>query len=248
MARVSSLLAISLGASLSGACDAPPPDLVPVTHSELQRAGELRVFFAHQSVGADVLAGLTALGWDTDSTLRIRDARLGRNEDPRSKIDAFSERIRGPLGDELDVALLKLCYVDFSADTDVPALFAYYRDTLAALQRARPDLRFVHVTTPLTTTARGPRAWLAQALSRPVWGERENARRHEYNELIRTQLGADAVVYDLASVETAGAPTPALHRALTTDGGHLNAVGRRRAATQLVRVLATLAEPNGGAT
>ncbi len=47
--------------------------------------------------------------------------------------------------------MMKLCYVDIAADTDVDALFAAYRETIATLERDFPKVTFVHVTVPLMT-------------------------------------------------------------------------------------------------
>ena len=57
----------------------------------------------------------------------------------------------------VDIALVKFCYVDFDAGTDVPALFAAYQATLASLEGRYPRTTFVHVTAPLTTVQGGPR-------------------------------------------------------------------------------------------
>ena len=59
--------------------------------------------------------------------------------------------MRSGLGQHVDVAMMKLCYVDINSGTDVDALFATYRTTMAALQREVPGVTFIHVTVPLTT-------------------------------------------------------------------------------------------------
>ena len=43
---------------------------------------------------------------------------------------------------------MKFCSLDITSSTDVDAIFARYRDTMAALERDFPDVTFIHVTVP----------------------------------------------------------------------------------------------------
>src|SRR5689334_6048679 len=101
-----------------------------------------RIFFGHQSVGENLLAGVKTAA----PALRIvetRDAvdgpglyhaKIGRNEAPLTKLEDF-ERVLDKLGPNLDVALVKLCYIDFSPSTDVDALFTAYQAMLERLEK-----------------------------------------------------------------------------------------------------------------
>jgi len=132
-----------------------------------------------------------------------------------------------------------------------PALFAAYQATLAPLQARFPHTTFVHVTAPLTTLQGGPKAFVKRLLGRPPAGARENARREEYNALLRLATQGKEPLFDLALVESTapdgraetfawdGRQVPALVPAYTEDGGHLLGEGRLRAARQLVSVLAS---------
>jgi hypothetical protein len=221
-----------------------------------------KVFFAHQSVGENVLHGLSELAQEAGVALRIEEsvspealrrpgivhARVGKNEDPKSKLAHFETLLDGP-GAGADVALLKFCYVDFNADTDARALFAAYLEKVEAVKRKHPALKLVHVTAPLTTVQSGVKGFLKNALGRAAAGEKENQARARYNALLRAEFAGKEPIFDLAAVEAGqgaaacsftrdGERWPCLRPELTDDGGHLNARGQREAATALVEAIA----------
>lgn len=206
-----------------------------------------RVFFAHQSVGDDILDGVRTLL--APRRIEWTSAHVGRNGEPFGKLEAFRRAFESGTDRGASISMLKLCYGDFDARTDVAALFASYRTTMRELARARPHTTFVHVTAPLTTVGAGPRAWLQTRLGMPVWGEIENGRRDRYNELLRRAYGGREPVFDLAAVEagasSASGRVPALSGNLTYDGGHLNPLGRSRAAAELVRLLSGIVPTHG---
>jgi hypothetical protein len=223
---------------------------------------QLRVVFGHQSVGYDLLKGLEE--WQQGGApLRLRmvettdasalDApgivhfRIGRNGDPASKIREWATVFDTGFASRADVALFKLCYDDFAADTDVEALFALYSSTVDDLARRHPNTLFVPVTVPLTTLQTGVKALVKKALGRPVGEERENIRREAFNALVRRYYG-QRLIFDLAAVESetpdaAGKTVRALKREWTSDGGHLNASGRRVAAHAFAGILVEASRP-----
>jgi hypothetical protein len=234
-----------------------------VSGADLERVAAARVYFGHQSVGANILQGLDELQAGlARPVVRVAPAgvfdgpdeggvflhsAIGRNEHPDSKCDDF-RHVLGQLRGRLDVALFKFCYVDFSDTTDVDALFATYAWTMDALKRRYPDVVFVHVTAPLRTVEGGPGVWLREAIGRRNRAKHANARRNEFNALLRTHYSGEPV-FDLAAVEAtrpdgrrqtfrlAGRTHDALAPEYTLDGGHLNEAGRARAAVALVRTL-----------
>jgi len=256
----------SLGAGTPAARAAtatPEPGLA----RDLAEASTRTVWFAHQSVGANVIEGLAGLAARTGAPLRLVEgppdvagapgtwahAYVGENGAPRSKLDAFvrslDEAGRGP-----DVALLKLCYVDFHEGTDPAALLEAYRTALAGLQIRHPRTTFVHVTVPLTAPDRWPRALAKRLLGREGSAAR-NARRERYNALLRDAYAGREPLFDLAALEARcpdgipatepwrGREVPALCPAYTDDGGHLNAAGRERAARALLAIVAAVPAP-----
>lgn len=237
----------------------------------LERLSKRRVFFGHQSVGANILQGLSELSAEvgvplapvegTSGTLLERPvfahALVGRNEDPESKIAQFRAALLAGAGEKAEIAFFKFCYVDFTPTTDVEALFARYRAAMEELRARFPNAQLVHVTAPLTTIQRGAKGWLKNHLGSGAYGERENVKREQYNALLRAAYQGREPVFDLAKLESTteggggevferdGKNWPALAPAYTDDGGHLNAAGRRRVAKALAEFLASL--PNAAA-
>lgn len=234
-----------------------------VTEEQLAGAAGLRVFFGHMSVGANVLSGLETLyaakGLDQPTLIEIDKSgpipelpagvivhtAIGENGDPFGKLRNFDAVLRSGLADEVDVAILKFCYVDFSQDTDVDALHDQYRKTLDTLERDYPKVKFLHATAPLMVRPSGVKERLLALMGRD-----DNLVRERYSARLRADYPADRL-FDIAAVE-AGVPegtspggpgAPALSRGYTTDGGHLNEPASALAAAALVKLLAAGAAP-----
>lgn len=231
-----------------------------VTADEWTRLARMRVVFAHQSVGANVLSGVQVLAREAAATLPVAESRdlsapgaivhftVGENEHPDSKLADFTRTLDAAQGDGPDVALLKFCYLDFTDGSDGAALAGAYTRALDALAARHPRTRFAAVTAPLTIAQTGPRVWAKKLLGRPAAGYASNVHRLEFNERLRQAYGPRGLLFDLAAIEAEGMPPQrhqgqpfeSLNPAFTSDGGHLNAVGQRRAAARLVKFLAGL--------
>jgi hypothetical protein len=193
------------------------------------------------------------LGATSALRLSIKDEFLAENGDPLRKLENFKAAVGE--GSRYDIALVKFCYVDVTADTDARALFERYRATIAQLQAKNPRTVFVHATLPLTTVQSGPKALAKRLLGRAPYGTIENLRRDEYNRLLRASYAGREPIFDLARLESIapdgasvsmtwnGATAPAMSQAYTDDGGHLNARGRVLAAQEFVTVLAAASRP-----
>jgi hypothetical protein len=232
--------------------------------ADLTSVRQARILFSHHSVGENILAGMARLDAEAGGALlRIRrldvdappdgpvllHASGGRNNDPRSKIDFFAGLLRGPHPPRLDLAFMKLCYVDFNPSTDVRELFSYYRKTLEALKREHPEVRFAHATVPLFLRPTDFKSSVRRWAGLVVWEDAANVKRNEFNRLLLEAFPADPV-FDLARIESEGpdghASTfqfggrtyPSLHPGLTQDGGHLNALGQELAGAAAIGFLA----------
>jgi hypothetical protein len=241
---------------------ADPPG--QITATDLEAAAATRVFFGHQSVGGNVIGGIPAAYSQNGATAPdivqssqpvARDSvfahdLIGQNTDPASKLTAFRQVLDSGVGDSVDVALMKFCYVDITADTDVTALFEEYRSTMAALQRDYPDVSFIYVTTPLTTE-RGWKASVKALLGKDDgMGPADNAAREQFNTMMRQEYGDTGRLYDLAAVESTapdgtritgsvdGRTYYALHDGYAADPGHLNSTGSDIAAAELLKTIA----------
>jgi len=231
---------------------------------DLQALARRTVLFGHQSVGTNLLdgvvrlaagAGVKLLIEDVSKTSVVRPGSLAHvyvpeNGNPGLKLESFGRALAANQPGSVDAALVKFCFVDFSADTDAWALFARYQEAVARFRAVQPRATVVHVTTPLTTVPGGPKAWVQRMLGKVPYGVRENARREEFNALVRAAYQGKEPIFDLALVESTrpdgsretmewrGRSIPLLAGAYTEDGGHLNEAGQAVAARALVSVLA----------
>lgn len=216
-----------------------------------KRVADRRIYFGHQSVGQNILDGMRTLcarsgvpiRWiEGDDPIVLDDpgfahARIGRNHEPLSKIDAFAERIRNGIGNRADIAFFKFCYVDVTAATEVEPLFGYYAEVMAGLKSQFPQTLFVHVTVPLTVAERSWRRWAARLRGRSAdQASADNAARARFNRALRSACAGKAPLFDLAAWETNARPggksahpradSAALDRRMSSDGGHLSPRGQ----------------------
>lgn len=231
------------------------------------------IYFGHQSVGNNIIAGINdVLKEHPEIQFRIVKVQemnggsggvfiheeVGKNDYPFSKSTAFRERLHAGLGEKTDIAFLKYCFWDIRSQTDVQNVFRNYREMIASLRKEFPRLTFVHFTIPLMAHQTGITASAKRFLHLPVEWDVDNIKRSELNELIRNEYAGREVVFDIAEMEST---LPSGHRTMFTsdgkayaylaadytgDGGHLNPVGRRRVAEQLLILLAQLATTKTG--
>ena len=150
--------------------------------------------------------------------------------------------------------MFKYCYVDVDEKTDAKALFSRYQQTVAALRAKHPEATVVHTTLPLESADSTLRYYLNTVRGLPTH-RTVNVIRNQYNELLRAAYAGKEPIFDLAALESThadgtrervavdGKPSYALAREWTSDGGHLNAAGRRRVAEHLLIALASLRDP-----
>lgn len=236
-----------------------PAPLAPLAPDAWRRLSARRVYFGHQSVGQNIVDGIADLVRNRrEATFRavelgdgplpeggaLLHSRLGANTDPMSKFRAFEEVLRGPVGRWATVAMLKLCYADVHAGTDVQRLLDEQMASIDRLGRELPSVRVVAVTVPVTALPPWPKRAAKAILGKPVREFGDNARRAEYNDELRARLGGG--VFDVARIEATrpdGRPErdgTAMYAGYTSDRGHLNATGRLVVAEALLRYLAEL--------
>lgn len=226
-----------------------------------------KMFFGHMSVGANILEGVTDLSKEvSEVNLRIVESTdpsalgegawlhsaVGKNTDPFSKFADFERAINNGLGSVLDVAFLKLCYVDIVGNTDVEKVFSSYRSMVERINKKYPSMKLVHFTPPLTRLQTGPKAWLKDIIGKPIYGVPENIKRTQYADLLKTEYADKNAVFDLAAIEATrfdgskvsfssnGKNYPNLLPEYTDDWGHLNRVGRKWVAEKLLIFLGNL--------
>jgi len=242
-----------------------------VSEAQWQGLGRRKIFYGHQSVGRNILQGIRELE-ARDSRIRLNivssaapeqvegpalvEYAIGRNGDPESKEQAFAAIMERGMGRQGGIAMYKYCYLDTLPSTNPEEMFARYRANVAALQHKYPELVIMHVTSPLTSVESPLKYWIKKALLRAT--DRDlNTKRNRYNELLRNEYAGKAPIFDLAKVESTrpdgsrsfllrdGKPVYTLALEYTDDGGHLNELGRRVAAEQLLIVLSSLPMDQG---
>ncbi len=224
-----------------------------------------RIYFGHQSVGSNIMQGVSDLVRDdpklglrvlesvpSDSGGAFVHGDVGLNGKPALKTDEFAHNLETGAEGPLNIAFHKYCFADIVDTTDVEAVFRHYRDTMVRLQAEQPGITFVHVTAPLVRVQSGPRATLKKLMGQAPGRYASNFRRETFNELMRKEYAGKQPLFDLAAVESTrpdgsretishgGRTAYALYPGYTDDGSHLNAAGRRRAAEALLVVLADL--------
>ena len=238
-----------------------------ITVDDLAIVSRTKVFFGHQSVGMNVLGGVPGvyagrglaaptIGPDNSQAGQdggfVGHAFIGENEKPLLKIHDFDAQMRSGIGQRVNVAMMKLCYVDITGNADIGALFTAYRETIADLQRDFPEVTFVHVTVPLMTE----QGQLAKLKSRFTGsrgcGPAANVARELLNTLIRREYAGDHL-FDLAAIESTapdgsratgtynGQRYYRLYDGYASDSGHLNGAGAEVAATAWLKTLAQAA-------
>jgi len=202
--------------------------------AQLESIRQLKWYFAHASVGANMMEGLADLHKADAQNFSLQTTTSAStppaitqngilyecnrgNPGWKAKLDAFQDSIsNGWRFPKIDLAMNKLCYIDQFASA------SYYINSMSNLEAACRETVFVYTTMPLTTSEDG-----------------ENALRNAFNNRVRDWCRANGrVLFDLADIEAhdpsgalcefkyRGKTCQRLCGVYTTDGGHLNPQGR----------------------
>jgi hypothetical protein len=244
----------------SGAVSPPPPagsskiidrtnfnQIETANSAALQKLAKLRVFFAHASVGGNMVQGLQALNQADSSRYPLTIAQGGAstgspgtpgtlyefdrgNPGQAAKISQFAESVNsGWASPNVDVVISKFCYIDPDADFDA------YTSSMQALERAHPGTVVVYATIPICS-------------------DQSNDQREVFNEKLRAWCKANKKpLLDIADIEAGQADGTArvyssggksvrqMVEGYTSDGGHLNDAGAKRVAEGLYSLLVSVA-------
>ena len=231
---------------------------------DLRLLATKRIAFGHQSVGANLLEGLQDLAeanpdipltmvHAAESTALpaacIAERAVGSNADPESKCRGFEQMLGWMPSGGVDLALMKFCYIDITALTDIHSILSMYLSMVDSLKRLHPCTAVVHVTVPLTSRSPWWKRIAKRLLGLGDSSREDNMRRNEFNRLLLRTFAGEPV-FDLAARESThengtresfdegGEAYLALAGEFTDDGGHLNRRGRMIAAREMLRVLA----------
>jgi hypothetical protein len=208
----------------------------------------MKWYFAHASVGANMVDGLTDLRKSNGSSYPYEtffcdktpaaDTKAGTiyehnrgNPGWKAKFDQFESTVsNGWHFPKVDIVMNKLCYIDQLASSK------YYIHSMTNLEAAFPQTTFVYMTMPLTTSE-----------------DMENSLRHGFNERVREWTrGNGRVLFDIADIEahdSKGQGSTFTRRnkicqklcsEYTEDGGHLTEKGRQLVARGFYALAAAL--------
>ena len=116
-----------------------------------------KIYFGHMSVGYNIINGVTDLcskdsqlsDWNVIEINAIKDidtkglfhSRNGKNGLPKSKCDAFNNFLaKDKIGDHLDIAFFKFCYVDVEKESNVQEIFDYYVKIVSEIKKQYPSV------------------------------------------------------------------------------------------------------------
>jgi hypothetical protein len=234
-----------------------------------QKLSGTKIYFGHQSVGDNIISGINEL-MKSHSQIKLNIVKtdnpndftqpifahsyVGKNDDPDSKITAFRDDMRKGIGDKADIAFLKFCFWDIRSQTDIKQVFDNYKTILSELKSQYPGVRFVHFTVPLMSYQNGLKDRIKRMLKQTVETDLDNIKRNELNEMLLNEYLDREPIFDIAAVESTspggtrtsfiqnGKKYYVLADAYSRDGGHLNDLGKKVVAEQLLIFLSGLSE------
>lgn len=244
--------------------------VLAATGDQLERAAALKTFFAHQSVGRDMMEQLPSvyiaagvrppevivneLPQPDRSHGYIQHVRVGKNGDPLGKIAEFNRLVRSGIGAQVDIAALKLCYSDLRRGDDANQVFEAYSGTLSDLERDFPAVTFLAITVPLTTE----QGILGRTRERlglgDPYGPQHNVTREGFNARIRGKYAATGRLFDVAAVQStssagirrvrymAGAEYFSMEQAVAKNPGHMNPAGSELATSAFLETIASASD------
>jgi hypothetical protein len=207
--------------------------------SVFENVAKLKVFFAHASVGANILQGLQDLN-DADRLKYPISQESVDGTPPATTVDgniyeynrgnpSWSEKIssfetylkNGWNEPKVNIVMNKFCYIDPTAD------WTAYRDSMTGLEAQYPGTKFIYWTMPLTTNS-----------------DSDQVLRSQFNHNLRNWITTqkNKILFDLADIEawtpdrqhqtfTSKSTTyEQMYSGYSSDGGHLNTDGMIRAA------------------
>jgi len=233
----------------------------------LQIVKEKRIFFGHQSVGTDILQGIEELARETVNNIKIVElddnsksteadiieASIGRNVYPDEKIYDFAHIMRSGIAEDVDIAFMKFCYIDSNSDMTEDEIVESYINEMENLEKEFPHVTFIYFTMPLEADRNDFSSIIKRIpykiLNKPIYYRERNVKRNNFNDLLIAAKGDTGRVFDLAKFESTnpdgkaetfgykGRRIRVLVPMYTDDGGHLNQIGRRYVAEQLLLFL-----------
>jgi hypothetical protein len=221
------------------------------------------IYFGHQSVGENIITGIKKIISDNNQneivikTYNNNDSlgrnyflhsNIGKNGNPQTKFDEFTSVVSILAGKNLNIAMMKLCFVDITKNTNIKDVFNSYSTIIDSLKHRYPEIKFIHFTVPLKSKPSWINYIKDKIKGNNNYDPKDNLARNRYNELVLSKYPKDDI-FDLAGAESTypngkreselvdGKPCYILIKDYTTDGGHLNDLGRQIISEKLIQKL-----------
>jgi hypothetical protein len=238
--------------------------LLEVPAAKWEKLSSKKIYFGHQSVGFNILDGIKDImkgnpqiklaiiestDFETHNSGALFHSRVGRNRDPKSKMVDFEKILTSDKSDRIDMAFLKLCYVDIAGNSNPEEIIVDYKDTINNIRKKNMKTKIIHFTSPLTTIQSGIKAFIKKIIGKPLHGVLGNQNRFKYNQLLLSAFSETEPVFDLSEFESTrpdgskaafnhdGQDYFTLAQDYTNDGKHLNEYGRKIIAEKLLLFL-----------
>lgn len=234
-----------------------------IENIEINRIAQRKIYFGHQSVGFNMLDGISDL-MERNPEIKLNIVKskdvgifsepvfahspVGENSDPELKITDFKNTIESGIGNKVDIAFFKFCYLDINKTTELENVFSTYKKVMNQLQMEYPETKFIHVTVPLTISKFSIRGFIKKLLGRPD----NNIMRNRFNDRLVAEYGNQNTVFNLADIESTypdGSRSSfmegkkryySLAPEYASDNGHLNEIGRVLVARELLVFLSEI--------
>ncbi|MBN2009297.1 hypothetical protein JW960_08115 [candidate division KSB1 bacterium] len=243
-----------------------------LTNDQWENFKKKKIYFGHQSVGQNIIDGMLTIrnnayvtGFNIEKLSNKNQLNrnalfhqfIGENYDPYSKINAFKNVINTKIGETVDIAFFKFCYVDIDANTNIQKLFEFYTTFMDTLINEYPNVTFIHTTIPLVSLKRNIKDWIKIIIGKNTIKNAEaNIRRNEFNEMLRNKYDNKVPIFDIAKFESTlpnGQRVFFINNEIeyesmapiySNDGGHLNQLGRKVVANALLTLLSEVTGTN----
>jgi lysophospholipase L1-like esterase len=229
-------------------------------YKKLKVINRKNIYFGHRSLGENIIEGLKKVNSDHgENNLIINELKdnttfdgnyfvhsnIGHNGDPQSKFEEFTKIVNYLANKNLDIAMMKLCFVDITRNTDIDYVFKSYVTMIDSIKNKYPDLTIIHFTVPLKSKS----SWIDnlkdKIKDRNNNDLQDNLARNRYNERLLSKYSIEDI-FDLAGIESTypngeresifvdGKPCYFLIKDYSEDGGHLNVKGKQLVAEKII--------------
>jgi hypothetical protein len=233
----------------------------PEIYKKVKAISQKNIYFGHKSVGENIIAGLKKINSDmAQNELIIKElsdtfrldgnyfvhSNIGQNGDPKGKFEEFESIINNMANKKLDIAMMKLCFVDITKNTNIDDVFNSYVSMIDILQNKYPHIKFIHFTVPLKSKPSFLNSIKEKIKGLNNYDQQDNLARNRYNGYIFSKYSKDDI-FDLAGAESTypdgqrestfvnGKLCFILIKDYTDDGGHLNDLGKQIISEKLIQ-------------